>query len=52
MIIHKSFKHGWFYHYRIHIPKTDVLCNNGLSELRSYLLDVMIISRRAQEAQD
>lgn len=40
MIVHKSFKHGWFYHYRIHVPKTESLCNNGLSSLKDYLLDV------------
>jgi len=40
MIIHKSFKHGWFYHYRVHLPKTESLCNNGFSVLKDYLLDV------------
>lgn len=40
MIIHKSFKHGWFYHYRIHVPKTDVLCSGKFSSLKNYLLDV------------
>lgn len=40
MIIHKSFKHGWFYHYRIHVTKTDELCNNGFSSLKKYLHDV------------
>lgn len=37
MIIHKSFKHGWWYHYRIHDPKTKKLCSNGLSSMDSYL---------------
>jgi hypothetical protein len=41
MIIHKSFKHGWFYHYRIHSPKAERLCDNGFSPLRKYLHDVM-----------
>jgi len=40
MIIHKSFKHGWFYHYRIHTRKTDQLCNNGFSSLKTYLHEV------------
>jgi len=37
MITHRSFAHGWFYHYRIHEPKTTVLCNNGFSPLKDYL---------------
>ncbi len=37
MIIHKSFKHGWFYHYRIHGPKTAALCNGGFAPLQDYL---------------
>jgi len=40
MIIHKSFKHGWFYHYRIHLSKAEQLCNKGFSPLKKYLLDV------------
>jgi hypothetical protein len=40
MIIHKSFKHGWFYHYRVHLPKAEKLCGNGFSSLNKYLLDV------------
>jgi hypothetical protein len=40
MIIHKSYKHGWFYHYRIHVPKTEMLCQNGFSSLKLYLHDV------------
>lgn len=40
MIIHKSFKHGWFYHYRVHLPKAEALCSNGLSKLKEYLLEV------------
>ncbi|GIU69395.1 MAG: hypothetical protein KatS3mg002_0631 [Candidatus Woesearchaeota archaeon] len=39
MILHKSFKHGWFYHYRVHIPKTESLCYN-LQSLKEYLLQV------------
>ena len=40
MIIHKSFKHGWFYHYRVHLPKTETLCNHSFSTLKNYLVDV------------
>jgi hypothetical protein len=40
MIVHKSFKHGWFYHYRVHVPKTQALCNHKYSTLQNYLLDV------------
>jgi hypothetical protein len=40
MIVHKSFKHGWFYHYRIHVPKTEDLCNHKFGSLRNYLHDV------------
>lgn len=36
-IRHISFKHGWFYHYRLHDPKTDSLCNGGIASLRKYL---------------
>lgn len=36
MIKHTSFKHGWFYHYRIHEKKTEDLCVNFLA-LSSYL---------------
>lgn len=41
MIIHKSFKHGWWYHYRIHDPKTKELCSNGLSSVDRYLHKVV-----------
>lgn len=37
MIIHKSLSHGWFYHYRIHVPKTDELCNHKFSPLNEFL---------------
>jgi len=40
MIIHKSFKHGWFYHYRVHLPKTEELCNYKFDSLKKYLIDV------------
>lgn len=40
MIIHKSFKHGWFYHYRVHLPKAETLCNHNFSSLKNYLVDV------------
>jgi hypothetical protein len=36
-IQHKSFKHGWFYHYRVHSPKTERLCSNGFGSLKQYL---------------
>jgi len=41
MIVHKSFKHGWFYHYRIHAPKAERLCSNGFSPLKEYLHHVV-----------
>lgn len=40
MIKHISFKHGWFYHYRVHEPKLELLSNNGLSELKKYLYNM------------
>ena len=36
-IRHTSLNHGWFYHYRIHMPKTEKLCNNGLSSLQVFM---------------
>ena len=36
MIRHISFKHGWFYHYRVHMPKTSTLCKKFPS-LNEYL---------------
>jgi hypothetical protein len=36
-IKHTSLNHGWFYHYRLHCPKTDKLCNNGLSTLKAFM---------------
>jgi hypothetical protein len=36
-IRHKSFDHGWFYHYRVHVPKTEELCSNGFGTLHAYL---------------
>ncbi|MFH1174771.1 MAG: PD-(D/E)XK nuclease family protein [archaeon] len=36
-IRHKSFKHGWFYHYRVHNPKAELLCSNGFVNLKQYL---------------
>jgi hypothetical protein len=41
MIKQISLAHGWYYHYRIHSDKTNKLCNNGFSELNSYLNDIM-----------
>lgn len=40
MIIHKSFNHGWWYHYRIHEPKMKTLCSNGLCDMKNFLYDV------------
>jgi hypothetical protein len=40
-IIHKSFKHGWWYHYRIHDPKTKQLCSKNFSSMDTYLHSVM-----------
>jgi hypothetical protein len=40
MIRQTSFKHGWFYHYRIHLKKTDDLCSNGLSSLKGFMHDM------------
>lgn len=39
VIRHTSFKHGWFYHYRVHNPKLDELTNNGLSKLKKFLIN-------------
>ncbi len=36
MIEHASFKHGWFYHYRLHIPRSQTLLTDFPS-LRQYL---------------
>ena len=37
MIVHKSFKHGWFYHYRLHKLNSENLCNPQFFELDKYL---------------
>ncbi len=39
MIKHASFEHGWFYHYRVHNKKAELL-NNGLNPVRDYLYKV------------
>ena len=39
MIKHISFKHGWWYFYRVHEPKTQVLTKN-YPELKKYLYDM------------
>ncbi|MCG2718225.1 MAG: PD-(D/E)XK nuclease family protein [Nanoarchaeota archaeon] len=39
VIKHTSFKHGWFYHYRVHNPKTSSL-TNGFESLREFLYRV------------
>ena len=36
-ITHKSFMHGWWYHYRIHDYKVKTLCSNGLFPINKYL---------------
>lgn len=36
-IKHTSFKHGWFYHYRLHTKKSEKLCSNGLSSLKDFM---------------
>ena len=36
VIRHTSFKHGWYYHYRVHNAKTSKL-TNGFDTLRRYL---------------
>lgn len=40
MIKHTSFKHGWFYHYRIHKKKTDDICSTNFSALSDYLYEM------------
>ncbi|HEY9702004.1 MAG TPA: PD-(D/E)XK nuclease family protein [Allocoleopsis sp.] len=40
MIIHKSLRHGWWYHYRIHDPKTRTLCGKDLFPIAKYLFHV------------
>lgn len=37
MLRHKSFKHGWFYHYRVHEEKVARLCDGEYGPLRAYL---------------
>lgn len=37
VIRHISFKHGWFYHYRLHTIKTHELCDDSLENLKYYL---------------
>lgn len=41
MIQHVSLAHGWYYHYRIHTAKKDILCNNGHSKLKTFLEKTM-----------
>jgi hypothetical protein len=40
MIKHVSLDHGWFYHYRLHQSKLDLLKGNGYSNLHQYLHQV------------
>lgn len=40
MIKTVSFKHGWYYHYRVHGPKVSSLTNNGLNPLKDFLNDM------------
>jgi hypothetical protein len=37
MIKHVSLDHGWWYHYRLHEKKIDLLCNNRFAPLHSFL---------------
>ncbi|MFH1332212.1 MAG: PD-(D/E)XK nuclease family protein [archaeon] len=39
VIKHASFEHGWFYHYRVHNKKAELL-NNGLNPLKNYLYHI------------
>lgn len=39
MIQHAAFKHGWFYHYRLHIPRTQMLLTD-YPELQLFLQQV------------
>ncbi|MEM4244979.1 MAG: PD-(D/E)XK nuclease family protein [Candidatus Nanoarchaeia archaeon] len=39
MIRHASFEHGWYYHYRVHNKKAELL-NNGFDPLKNYLYHV------------
>lgn len=39
MIRHVSFKHGWFYHYRVHVPKSQTLLDE-FPDLHSFLNDM------------
>ena len=36
-IRHVSLKHGWFYHYRMHEPKTEQLCSERLCGLKTFM---------------
>lgn len=36
MIRHISFKHGWFYHYRVHVPRTQTLLTD-FPQLHAFL---------------
>lgn len=39
MIQHASFKHGWFYHYRVHVPRSEALAAS-FPELHAFLTSV------------
>ena len=39
MIQHASFKHGWFYHYRLHLLRSQTLLSD-LPELHSFLISM------------
>lgn len=39
MILSKSIKHGWYYHYKIHKEKLDDLTRPSHEDLASFLLD-------------
>ncbi|MFC1723446.1 PD-(D/E)XK nuclease family protein [Nanoarchaeota archaeon] len=36
-IRHTSFKHGWFYHYRVHEPKVEMLCEDEFCRLKGFM---------------
>ena len=41
-IRHTAFKHGWFYHYRLHSAKIEDLCNNDLFTLKNFMNKMMV----------
>lgn len=41
MIKHTSFKHGWFYHYRLCEDKSEFFCKGNLLPLKDYLYSML-----------